>query len=135
MTLLILIGAIAFLAVLAYDLFSDYSQWIRGERISHRAELKERIVLLTVPVLLLAVPLKGAFLWGLLLSGAMAGLLYWCLFDGLYNIMRGFPWLFTGSVDPDDAATDKLLRRYPWMQWARIGVAAALLITYAMLVS
>lgn len=132
--LLIIIAVIAFLVVLAYDLFSDYSVWIHGVRVNHGSGLKERIAVLTIPVLLFTIPLKGGFVWGLLLSGAMCGFVYWTLFDGLYNVMRGFSWMFTGSVDADDAATDKFLRRYPWVQWARIGMAGALLITYIVMV-
>lgn len=134
MTLLILIGAITFLAVLAYNLFTDYQKWKEGVSVNHGSSLKKRILLLTVPVLLFAIPVPGSFVWGIFLSAAMLGFTYWTLFDGLYNVMRGFPWGFTGSVEPDDAGTDKLQRRYPWLLWAKPAISLALEITYVILV-
>ncbi len=42
----------------------------------------------------------------------MCAIFIWVLFDGLYNLFRGYHWWYTGSVDADDATTDKLLRKY-----------------------
>lgn len=48
-----------FAIVLAYDLYSDYRDWKQGEPINHNEGTKERIGLLTIPVIVLAVPVPA----------------------------------------------------------------------------
>jgi len=42
---------------------------------------------------------------------------FWTLFDGGYNKLRGFNFWFNGSRDPDDSKLDRVLMAMPkWMQ-------------------
>ncbi len=44
------------------------------------------------------------------ISGLMIAFFIWLLFDGIYNLIRGFNWWFTGSDDADDAEADNFLQ-------------------------
>ena len=48
------------------------------------------------------------------LSAIMVMGFIWFWFDGLYNVIRGYNWGFTGTDDPDDAKSDKLLKSMPF---------------------
>lgn len=130
---MILTAIILFHIVLALDLWSDYKDWKEGRVIEHAKQVKERIVLLTPPVILLSIPVPGAFIWGLALSGALVGFTYWTVFDGLFNVIRKFKWAFTGSVDKDEAKLDILQRKYKWIWVAKIIISLGLKITYIIL--
>lgn len=61
------------------------------------------------------------------LSGIMCAFYIWLLFDGLYNLFRGFKFWFTGSEDgPEDAKTDNFLQSIPlWLHITiKLGVTA-----------
>jgi hypothetical protein len=89
-----------FLLTLAIDIWTDYKFWKRNIPVDHTRGAILRLIGL-VPVL---------FLLGWY-SIPLVGFAYWILFDGIYNLARGFKWWFTGSDDKDDAMLDNLLQK------------------------
>lgn len=125
-----LVAAISlFAAVLSWDLQSDYQKWLQTRRVLHTLEGWHRAGLLIpsgvclmmfrdqYPVFQWWVPIEVIFL---------LGSWYWFLFDGIYNILRGFNFWFTGSNDQDDAHTDNFLQWLP--RWGQITVKIACLV-------
>lgn len=115
---LILIAAGWFFLIMYLDLSADLEKWENDVPVEHSKEAGFRIALLTVSWLLFAIPVSFS-LWGMIATTAAMFFWYWTLFDGLYNICRGFEWFFAGSDDPDDAGTDNFLQ---WVgpTWHRI---------------
>lgn len=63
----------------------------------------------------------------------MEGVLFWELFDGFYNKIRGFSWRFNGSKDEDDSWLDKLLynlspKQQMLLKWGLISIFTTLYI-------
>lgn len=52
---------------------------------------------------------------------------YWLLFDGLFNVLRGLNWWSTGSEDPDDAKTDNFLQTLTRWEHVTVKVGAVLI--------
>lgn len=96
-------GIILFFAVLILNLIVDYGEWIKNKPVNHGKEAWIRLVLLIPSIWILSPPV----LWVLL----MEFFVYWTLFDGIYNKLRGFDWWFPGSVEKSDAILDKLQRK------------------------
>lgn len=111
----IIISTCIFLLVLAADLITDYRLWKKNKPVNHKVGFIIRSVGLT-PIFILL----GAR------SILLVGALYFLLFDGLYNLLRGFNFWFTGSNDKDDATTDNFLQSIPL--WAHIALKFALII-------
>lgn len=66
------------------------------------------------------------------ISAGMAAFFLWNLFDGPYNLARGYGWWFTGTEDIGDANTDNFLQSIPlWFQIViKIGGLAGLIFLY-----
>lgn len=111
------LGVILFFVVLGVNLYVDYKTWKKGIAINHKRGAILRVLgLAPIPFLI------GWSVLGLVLS------LYWFLFDGLFNIIRGFGWWFTGSEDgKDDAKTDNFLQRLKLWQHVTIKLGFILL--------
>lgn len=122
----VLYGAIFLQLVLAAKLWYDIRLWRRKEieGISTKTVIhwKEWILMAAgaVPSIWnFAVHINLQWYYAWLIAGWCCAFYLWTMFDGLYNIFRGFVWSFTGSVDKDDSQTDKFLRRFPvWLQQA-----------------
>lgn len=117
-----------FLAVLAWDLITDYRKWLRGKPVRHAWEGFVRVLLLTPAIILLCQPNP----WLFAVVPFLFLFWYWLLFDGLYNVLRGFNWWFTGSDDPDDAESDNCLQRLTLSQHIalKVGGCVVTLIIY-----
>jgi len=115
---MIWIAAISFVAVLAWDVLTDYRKWLKGHGVAHAKEAWIRCLLLIPAIVLFTIAHKGNSWTSLLYSVAMCFFVFWTLFDGLYNVLRGFGWWFTGSDDEEDADTDNFLQSIP--KWLHI---------------
>lgn len=108
----LLAGIISFFIVLAIDVITDLKI---GDKINHDRGAFLRILGLTPSVicLIFATNEKKWLLIAILVL-AMVGINYMNLFDGFYNIFRGFGWFFTGSEDgAGDARTDNFFQAIP----------------------
>lgn len=113
-TIAILWLQVVLAAKIAYDLRLWYRREKKGTGTKTVVHWKEWILMAagSTPSIYLFqshLSLHWALSWAL--SGLMCAFYLWVMFDGLYNVFRGFRWFFTGSVDADDAKADKLLRR------------------------
>jgi hypothetical protein len=107
---MIFIPVILFLAVLAWDILSDYKKWLKNSSVEHTKEAWLRMLLLSPSIIGFTIfhPVKH---WGILvLSIFMVLSIFWYLFDGFYNKIRGFDWWFSGSIDEDESKFDNFLR-------------------------
>lgn len=122
----ILYGIIYMQVVLAAKLWYDLALWrrkeIKGTGTKTVAHWKEWILMAVAAVPSIwnfAVHINLPWYWAWLIAGGCCAFYLWILFDGLYNKFRSFHWTYTGSIDPDDANTDKFLRRFlAWLQQA-----------------
>lgn len=122
-TLKVILGIVIFLCTFIIDLYTDFNLWKENKPVNHkRGAILRLLGLIPANILigLAAIPLLGS--------------LYWFLFDGFYNVLRGFNWWFTGSNDVDDAKTDDFLQRLkPWQHQAiKIGAIILSLTFYLM---
>jgi hypothetical protein len=60
---------------------------------------------------------------------------WWELFDGFYNKMRGFKWRFNGTIDADDSKLDQFLYKIgdTWEGILKIGLILISLIAYILI--
>lgn len=132
------IAAIYFLAMLWIDVHSDYHKWLSEIPVKHTKEAIIRVAFLSPTYILLAIPKMTPYfnLWNYLLTTlVVAGVIFsvwWELFDGFYNKIRGLKWRFNGSVDPDDSKLDKFLYGISdtWEGILKIGLIFLFLILY-----
>ena len=116
-----------FFVVLAWDVASDYTKWLKHRAVIHGKEAWVRAILLAPSCYYMSTDLPLQWYWGLSISAFAEASMWWLLFDGLYNVFRGYNWWFTGSVDPDDASTDTFLRKLK--KWQHIALKFALIAT------
>lgn len=119
----IILGITIAIITLVIDLYTDLRLWrrkqITGEGtkdVNHKRGLFLRGIGLGLAAYMIGFPNY----WMLVLSSlTVIASAFWLLFDGLYNIFRGFRFFYTGSDDPDDADTDDLFQKHRlWVQIA-----------------
>lgn len=123
-------GGVVFFIVLAADLFTDLRI---GDKVNHFDGAIYRSVVLLPCILFLIIYARAYNLLSILLVIAMVGINFMNLFDGLYNLFRGYGWFFTGSEDgAGDAITDNFFQSIPL--WAhvliKIGGSALTILLY-----
>jgi hypothetical protein len=144
---LIFLATILFLAVLAWDIVSDYKKWLKERSVNHSKEWWIRVLALLPCIAILCWPklidiasaslLMAVCFWliSIASSALIVAVYFWLLFDGLYNVIRGYNWWYTGTDDVDDAKTDNLLQRLTLWQHIllKIGGCVAATILYTCL--
>lgn len=111
---MIWIAVISFFAILAWDVITDYRKWLKQRSVNHTDEAWLRVLLMIVPTVFFCIAHTPAFnIWVLIDVALMQLFIFWLLFDGIYNKLRGFGWWFAGSDDPDDSVLDNFLQEYP----------------------
>lgn len=110
-------GVVIFFIVLSTDLFTDLRI---GDKVNHQRGALLRFIGL-IPCILCFVRYKKATFVSALFTLAMVGFNYMNLFDGFYNVFRGYNWFFTGSEDgAGDAMSDNFFQSIPL--WAIISI-------------
>jgi hypothetical protein len=126
MILNLIIATFLLFSLITIKVAYDYRQWLKNRnkvlKKSMIAHAKEFVLmaLCSSPSIYLFTK-QSAFVWwfAALLSACMCAWIIWNLFDGVFNIIRGFGWFFTGSGEDSAANTDKLLKHFkPWEIWA-----------------
>jgi len=113
---MITIAIILFLAVLFWDIYSDYNKWLSSRVVKHTKEAWLRILLLSPSIILFTCLGQNKNWTDLVYTLVMEFFIYWTFFDGFYNISRGFNFWYTGTNDKDDAKTDNFLQSIPlWL--------------------
>lgn len=117
-----LAAIISFFVILNDNVQEDFRKDI--DNIDHKKEWKKRALLLLIPIACLAFlkETPNSWIWvGQLISAiGLVSFLYWTLFDGWLSNKKGYNFWFTGTIDPNDADTDKFLRKLP--KWAQISL-------------
>lgn len=140
--ILITLAFILFFLVLRWDVYSDYKKWKNGIPVNHKKEALIRGVLLlpSISLLVLVKLIGNSFTFSnlilyLFLTVGMLGSLWIEFFDGWYNSLRGFKWRFNGSVDEDDALTDRILYKIGdfWEGVLKIGLILLFTVLYFIL--
>lgn len=114
---MIFFATIYFLIVTIGFILWDYRLWLKHKDVKHKTEWWVKAGLLTPAIAALA---SNTNLYPLLSVPLCSGILaftFWFLFDGFYNLFRGFNFWFNGSPDlkQDDSLFDKFLRNLlPW---------------------
>ena len=109
------IGILWFFIILKWDVYSDHKKWMRKEPVNHSKDAIIRVLLLLPCYGLLLYPklVDRYNVWHILIQCFIVAMLiasvWWELFDGWYNIKRGYKWRFSGTKDADDAKSDKIL--------------------------
>lgn len=115
---------------LAINLYLHYRRWLErntGIRVNHLKSAAVRSVgFIIAAIFILEFPK--------VIAGTIFHACYfWLLFDGLYNIVRNYPFWQIGTVEKDEAKTDNLLRRVTPVQHKilKIGLVLASALVYA----
>jgi hypothetical protein len=106
-----IISSANILIVIALKLGVDFKRWKKGKSVNHPLEWLGMAVLCTPAIAELSNTLDIQYYISVPISGGICAFIIWLLFDGLYNILRGEDWWFTGSDDKEDAKTDNLLQK------------------------
>ena len=116
-------------AVIALKLITNYRKWLRKRPVNHGLEWVVMAALSAYPIYVFTVKHSLPFYISGPLSAIMVMGFIWFWFDGLYNVIRGYNWWFTGTDDADDAKSDKLLKSMPFAAQAFVKFSALLLPT------
>lgn len=127
----IILASILFFTVLYLDIQSDYKKWKDNKPVNHLKEWIFRALFLVPSIVLLSLP--NFPFWKLITASLLEVALFWELFDGFYNKVRGFSWRFNGSKDKDDSWLDKLLynlspKQQMLLKWGLISIFTTLYI-------
>lgn len=133
-----IIAIMLYIVLFSYILQTHLELWEQGKTINHTKWLLYRQIGF-IPIVLGLLIAKGDF--NLLLIIATFGLLnsvWWLLFDGLFNIKRGFNWWYNGSFgeeEVDGSWFDSLLKNLkPWQDGLiKIGLITIFLSLYLIL--
>lgn len=117
--------------VLWWDVKTDYRRWKNKKPINHKTDWLIRVLLISPSIVLLSFP--SFHIWNIVFASLLEGFLFWELFDGFYNKLRGFSWRFNGTIDPDDSFLDRILYKLTPIQetilkWGLILISALLYI-------
>lgn len=123
---MIITGIILFVAVFSWDILTDYQKWLKEKAVNHTKEWWIRAALLFPSVGSFAAALPVHWVKGCIISAVMIAFVWWLLFDGLYNKLRGFGWWFNGSKDAaNDGWLDSLLMEMDDWQEALLKILPA----------
>ena len=116
---MLLVAILTSIIPLIGKLLVDYKKWLAQKPVNHIKEFWIVIMCYVLPGILWIDWLDTNRWYAYPVVILMIGFLFWFLFDGLYNILRGFGWWFTGSDDKGDAKTDDLIQGLkPWQHKA-----------------
>jgi len=107
---MITIAIIIVLFITFVKLIYDYYLWLDNKPVNHRKEWLIVAISSTPSIFVFAKESDLIWCYSIPLSAVMIALFIWLFFDGLYNVLRGYNYWFTGSNDPDDAKMDNLLQ-------------------------
>jgi hypothetical protein len=116
---------------LIFKLYKDYRLWLANKPVNHKKGLILVATMYTPVIFLWADYSNYNIIIGIIISTGFLASGYWFLFDGLFNILRGFGWWFTGSDDADDARFDDFLQKIP--KWAHVLIKTGLIILFTYL--
>ena len=133
---MVIIALIWFAAVLVWELRHALRRWKAGKDIKHKWQPVKRAAMLSPAIVLLTCASPAVWYFSLGAALLMVALAWWLLFDGIYNIRRGFNWWFNGSPEgkTDDSFLDKILRRIPDRaeKWLKIGALVVTVFFYVL---
>ncbi len=99
---------IIIVVILIVKIMYDYRLWLKHKPVNH---LREWLIMaaFSIPsVILFSNELSIPLFWAYPLSASMCAAFIWFFFNGIYNIIRGYNWWFTGS--DGGSFTDKVLK-------------------------
>jgi hypothetical protein len=109
-------------ATIAAKLFYDYRLWLRKKPVNHSLEWVLMVLANSYPIYLFTEASTLHWIYGAILSGAMVAFFIWVVFDGLYNLVRGYHFFFTGTNDSNDAKMDNFLQSLSLWQHVAVKV-------------
>lgn len=122
-------GIILFLLALAIELVIDYKAFLKARIVKHKTKPVKRFFMLLPSILCFTA--NHPFNWyeAMPIVIIMQAAVWWLLFDGLYNIIRNYPWWFNGGhndpTEPDSSTLDKWLSKLSDKQEAALKIALA----------
>lgn len=132
--MLLILGIIWFLIVMAADLYSDYEKWLSERVVKHTLEGWERGIFLLPSIAFICFHFNVP-VWKYIDFAIFEAFLYWVLFDGIYNKIRGFDWWFFGSFgDPGGDAKTDILQKHIGLTGAKILKIGGIIITLTLFI-
>lgn len=98
--------------VLVVKLIYDYRLWLKKKPVNHTKEWLIMAIGSIPAIVIFTLESKLPTFFSAPLSAIMLMGFIWFFFDGLYNILRGQNWFYTGTDDKDDAASDNFLQMF-----------------------
>lgn len=128
-----IVAVFLFLIVLVICLAIDYHKWLGHQNINHAIRFLYRIAFLLPTAAGLTIQADNDWYKVLPVVYVMLGFAWVNLFDGIYNVLRGYGWYFNGSRDEQhDSKFDRFWMALPnWLEAVlKIGGFSAALFTY-----
>jgi hypothetical protein len=131
------LGIGLFFGLLIYKLHNNFRKWRNGYKTVKHS--KEWVYVAISEMIVAGIPLiisseANLFLTIAIVEG-MIGFWFWLLFDGIYNLIRKFPFFFTGSEDgKEDAKTDNFLQKLSLWQHVCVKIIPVILFTYLFII-
>ena len=99
------------LIVIVVKLVYDYKLWLKHKQVNHFKEWAFMAAASIPSIVIFAKHSELPAMFSIPICGGMIAGFIWMFFDGIYNLLRGYSWWFTGSEDGnDDAKTDNFLQ-------------------------
>lgn len=132
-----MIASIWFLFILVINVIRDQHYYLSHRAVNHNNRFWVRFFCLIPTIAILTLHLTGPVaidkvmvLTYLALSLSLTGFVWAVLFDMALNVLRREPLLYAGSPGPEDGVIEKLLYKYPWLQWGKVVGSGILLFIY-----
>ena len=125
----ILLAAIWFVIVLYIDVKTDYKR-LQTNTINHKRGFILRSLGLLPSFFCLLLPVNEHIILKSLTIIGLLGSFYWELFDGFFNLKRGYKWRFNGSDDKDDAVSDNILQKISPLEQAFLKIGLIISFTF-----
>ena len=113
-----MIVAIAIILILiAIKLMYDYRLWLKHIAVNHTIEWWIMVLCCVYSIYILSSHISLKWYLSIPLSAMIISDFIWFFFNGIYNILRGYGWWFTGSGGPNGSKTDAFLKTLKtWQQ-------------------
>ena len=106
-----IIAIIIVLLVICIKLVYDYGLWLKHKPVNHTKEWIIMAVCCMYSVYILSLHSSLNWYFSIPLSALIISDFIWFFFNGIYNVIRGYGWWFTGSGGVNGSKTDAFLRK------------------------
>jgi hypothetical protein len=110
--MMVLVSCILFFAVLGLFLALHFRRWLQTRGVNHKRTALIRCACLLPSTAGFTMASPGQHFWVFILAAFMQAFVFWVLFDGFYNRLRGFKWWYGGGHNDPTEKDDSILDQF-----------------------